>query len=354
MNVRERARGQDKKKRRSKYLWHLWNKPESTLLELLLLLELLEHDGLVVEHIQGFMMTSGITSSYDTIQSAPEDPGTTQASGDEDGQETIDTIDISLNPESSTSPGPSDEQETSEDVSRPSETTQPALSDDGESDQTPEPVPLPRAKIHLDVPENQSSTEETSSETPPVASAPEPAPEPAPGPAPGPLAPSNSLRNIEVKRSSSFPRPKRPPPPTGYYGSFSSAPKPTSMSSDNENSGESVAPAPTDEHGTLFGTYRSMDESQEKPAVPPRPPQPKQPYVSSASLTSQMRPPPPAFSPPPPPTDTEPLYSEIQLPAYLHILPEHDNNVAPEKPALNSTSRSGTKRTSMALTQVKF
>ncbi|KAK7939440.1 hypothetical protein WMY93_002766 [Mugilogobius chulae] len=70
-------------------------------------------------------------------------------------------------------------------------------------------------------------------------------------------------------------------------------------------------------------------------------------YVSSASLTSQTRPPPPAFRPPPPPSDAEALYSEIQSPAYLHILPAHDNNVAPEKRAIRSRSH----RSSMACTQ---
>uniref|UniRef100_A0AAV2KGT5 Uncharacterized protein n=1 Tax=Knipowitschia caucasica TaxID=637954 RepID=A0AAV2KGT5_KNICA len=174
-----------------------------------------------------------------------------------------------------------------------------------------------------------------------------------------PKAPQNVLKNMELKRSSSCPRPERPPPPVGYYGYRSSTPKASSLTSDNEDK-ESIAsstnsdqqspvsPGPTDGQGVPFGIYRSMNEDVGKPAVPPRPPQPKQPYVSSALLTSQSRPPPPAFRPPPPPSE-EPLYNEIQFPAYLHILPEHDNKVFQDKCTINRSTSSH--RSSMACTQ---
>lgn len=272
-------------------------------------------------------MTSGITSSYETIQAF-------------------------------TAPDPDPDP--------------PKPSDESLLEEKPVPRPSSTFKNDNDSECNQSnlvtSTDKTSSEPCSLAQEPE-------SPKAGPIEStyvlateptvSPTFKKNEVKRSISLPRPPRPPPPVGYYGGFSSTPKSTSMPSVTEDGQEStdssvsssqqspLSPAPSDEQN-LFGVYRPMTEDSAKPAVPPRPPQPKQPYVSSILLretSSQLqgRPPPPAFSPPPPPSENEPLYSEIQFPAYLHILPEHGDEKSHKKSTI--ISRSSTHRSSMACTQ---
>lgn len=310
-------------------------------------------------------MTSGITSSYSTIQDVYADPDMPKPSDNENGQETTDTPNSSDHL-SCASPGPTDGKESlSPDNEKGQETTDSLLSaelqpnvdpgptdktedeeshlkdirlaptDDRRSDVTASPVPQPRTKKNIHILENHTN----------VDSADEVTNEPI-------------IKNIEVRRSSSLPKPERPPLPAGYYGRRPSTPK-SSISSDNDDwqvsslSSEQqspVSPYPPGENGPLFGVYRSMKEYSEKPAVPPRPPLPKEPYASSASLDSQRRPPPPSFDPPPPPSDKDPLYNEIQFPAYLHILPEHDENKTPEIQT-NFKSRMSPQRSSLADTQ---
>ncbi|XP_020782898.2 uncharacterized protein LOC110162355 [Boleophthalmus pectinirostris] len=310
------------------------------------------------------MMTSGITSSYTTIQSIPEELGTKKPPDIEDVEETTDST-LSSNQSSSMSPSSSDDQETGEEDNCLSKPTEPAPTDNGESEETAKPIPRPRSKINLDCTENQTdvspSTDQTTNEPNQSSESTKPPPlESTYVLATEPL-PLINIKKNEVKRSSSLPRPERPPPPVGYYGIRTCISKPASLCSDNEDGQESisssisseqhspVSPDPTDDQGNLFGIYRPMTEDMEKPAIPPRPPQPKQPYVSSASLTSQSRPPPPPFRPPPPPSEKEPVYNEIQFPAYLHILPEHDNSVTLERQTISS--RSSTNRSSTIYTQ---
>ncbi|KAI3359324.1 hypothetical protein L3Q82_002829 [Scortum barcoo] len=95
----------------------------------------------------------------------------------------------------------------------------------------------------------------------------------------------------------------------------------------------SVSPAPSEEAVSLCETYGSTatdsTDSTDKPAVPPRLGQPPTPSSVSAGETSppQTRPPPPKFSPPPPPSigTSQSIYSEIEPPPYLDVLPEEDN-----------------------------
>lgn len=328
-------------------------------------------------------MTSGITSSYSTIQSISEDSVTPKPSDHGNGQETSEIQDasdqqshgkeaedsdnevwqettetlVSPDQQADVDPDPTEKVEPQDDKSSHFDNNKLALTDDKKTDVTASPVPQPRTKKNIHIVENQTvdSADETTNES--SASSDSTKPPPLQSTyvlATEPTAPINIVKNAEVKRSSSLPRPERPPPPVGYYGRRPSTPKST-RSSDNDDSRESsvsseqhspVSPAPSGGTGPAFGVYRSMPEDGEKPAVPPRPKH----YASSASLTSQMRPPPPSFNPPPPPSDGEPLYNEIQFPAYLHILPEHDKNVIPER-VTNIKSRSSPQRSSMDCTQ---
>lgn len=334
-------------------------------------------------------MTSGITSSYSTIQEVSENPDTPKPSENENGREAADASvssdqlsDVSpgpshrkeskppdnenekeetdntanSNPLSSKHPGPAEEKEIKEGDDFHLKDIKPPPRGDRTLDVTASPVPQPRTKMNIHQTDAVYSTDDLTKVPRASPDSTKPPPLQNTYVSATDLAKVNTLKNAEVRRSSSFPRPARPPPPARYYGRRPSTPKST-MSSDNDDGQDSsvsseqspVSPGPSGEQGPLFGTYRSNIEDGEKPAIPPRPPLPKHPYASSASLTSQGRPPPPSFDPPPPPSDNEPLYNEIQFPAYLHILPEHDNHMTPEK--MPNIRRSAPQQSSVAVTQ---
>lgn len=277
-----------------------------------------------------YMMNSAITSSYDTLQPMYEDP----------------------------------------------DAPKPVITDESQPEVKVKPVPRPRTKLTLNAQcNNINSTEQTS--CPLISHSNEYSedykrPRPVrPPPSPpkkthqtssklsetidGHCMSSNTVEtsNSETPPSSTPPRPERPALPSVYYGTKFSVSRQTSKTCNSEdyqrssefstcsNQQSPVPPGSYEDPEILNGTHYQTVNDIDKPAVPPRPPQTKQAYLSSGSLfetlPSQARPPPPPFSPPPPPSEgTEPLYSEIQFPPYLHVLPEDDDKTSQWSSTLRS------------------
>ncbi|KAK7939439.1 hypothetical protein WMY93_002765 [Mugilogobius chulae] len=106
-------------------------------------------------------MASGITSSYSTIQSIPEDPSTAKLLDHEDSQETTSLSSIQ---QASTSAGPSDEQTGDNDNSQ-TRPVEPASTGDGESEEHPSPEPPLRSKLNVDGPENETNNDTSKDQT---------------------------------------------------------------------------------------------------------------------------------------------------------------------------------------------
>ncbi|XP_054463322.1 uncharacterized protein LOC129098354 [Anoplopoma fimbria] len=163
--------------------------------------------------------------------------------------------------------------------------------------------------------------------------------------------PTNQSVNTERIQSPSKQRPERPPRPSISYSRRSTMTIQSESLTDDESQASTcsyinymppspVSSAPSKEEVNLCGTFRTTaTNSTDTPAVPPRPGQSSLTCSASLCGTSppQTRPPPPSFAPPPPPSQDEPsdtLYSEIELPPYLAVLPEDNDKMCLGRPTV--------------------